>query len=105
MCSIRSSSGVEQYYTLQIIEVKHDDLPLKECVFSFKGSDIHSFQVKPQECFSHMLTICWKWFHAKIKLHPRKTNIAPEKWWLENEIFLLGRPIFRCCVGFREGIQ
>ena len=32
-----------------------------------------------------------------------ETNIAPENGWLEYDRFLLGRPIFRCYVSFREG--
>ena len=31
-----------------------------------------------------------------------KTSIAPQKWWLENVIFLLRRSIFRGYVSFRE---
>ena len=33
-----------------------------------------------------------------------ETNIAPENGWLEYDRFLLGWPIFRCYVSFREGI-
>ena len=33
------------------------------------------------------------------------TNIAPENEWLEYDRFLLGLPIFRCYVSFREGIS
>ena len=33
-----------------------------------------------------------------------ETNIASENGWLEDDPFLLGRPIFRCYVSFREGI-
>ncbi len=32
-----------------------------------------------------------------------ETNIAPKSGWLEYYTFLLGRPIFRCYVSFREG--
>ncbi len=31
---------------------------------------------------------------------PPKFNIGPEKWWLEDKPFLLGRPIFRGYVKF-----
>ena len=55
---------------------------------------------------------CWDrrsyWFwnflekdHASVT--PPETNIAPENGWLEYDRFLLGRPIFRCYVSFREG--
>ncbi len=33
-----------------------------------------------------------------------ETKIAPENGWLEDDPFLLGWPIFRCYVSFREGI-
>ena len=39
--------------------------------------------------------------HASVT--PPETNIAPENGWLEYDRFLLGRPIFRCYVSFREG--
>ena len=36
-------------------------------------------------------------------LTPWKFNIAPEKWWLEDKPFLLGRYLFRGYVKLREG--
>ena len=42
-------------------------------------------------------------FHQTIILP--KTNIAPESGWLEYNRFLLGWPIFRCYVSFRECTQ
>ena len=36
------------------------------------------------------------------ELHSLKTNIAPENEWLEDDPFLLGRPIFRGYVSFRK---
>ena len=38
-------------------------------------------------------------------LHPPKFNIAPEKWWLEDDPFLLERPIFRGYVKFAGCIR
>ena len=40
-----------------------------------------------------------------ISLTLPETNIAPENGWLEYKPFLLGRPIFRGYVSFREGIS
>ena len=36
-----------------------------------------------------------------------ETNVAPETWWLGDyfHTFLLGWPIFRSTLSFREGIQ
>ena len=46
------------------------------------------------------------WFNHQLNTLP-KTNIAPENGWLEcigMLVSLLGWPIFRCYVSFREGI-
>ena len=32
------------------------------------------------------------------------STVAPENWWLGDYFNFWERPIFRCCVGFREGI-
>ena len=41
----------------------------------------------------------WKWLEGSIL---PEANIAPEKWWLGTPL-ILGRPIFRWYVSFREG--
>ncbi len=42
---------------------------------------------------------------GNTQLHsPKLTFFDPEKWWLGDDPFLLGRLIFRGCVSFREGI-
>ena len=41
----------------------------------------------------------WKWLESSIL---PEANIAPEKWWLGTPL-ILGRPIFRWYVSFREG--
>ena len=45
---------------------------------------------------------CFVWLKLKFDTSP-KINIAPENGWFEYDPFLLGRPIFRGYVSFREG--
>ena len=62
----------------------------------------HVFLPLGQRCsISHKLLHHLTWLKKNIIL--LKTSIAPQKWWLEDVIFLLRRSIFRGYVSFWEG--
>ena len=52
-----------------------------------------------QEWFTYALRVSQS--HNTTEITLPKTNIAPENWWLENEMFFWGWPIFRGYVCFR----
>ena len=52
-----------------------------------------------QEWFTNALGVSQS--HNTTEITLPKTNIAPENWWLENELFFWGWPIFRGYVCFR----
>ena len=58
-----------------------------------RGSEQTITSTLPETNGSHITSQSWTF---------RKFNIAPEKWWFEDDPFLLGRPIFRCYLSLGE---
>ena len=88
---------------------------LRQAVSFLQAERRHLFcLLHPCRVHRHILPErCFAMFHVALERYARSflveipslklTAKAPTNGWLEYDPFLLGRPIFRCYVSFREG--